>query len=233
MTDQSAQDYIRRIGLSLIPDHQKNLADDNPFRVPFQFFLVEDKSTDLIAYPNGVIIVPSGVFDHLENEAQLAFLLSDAITGILERGIWRLLASDRALKGGLAVAIIAADLTLPLAAVPLEGLSATMTESTVEDLTSQAERVGMERMLEAGYDVREAPRAWKSIALTQPPLLLKQYPEEANRADLDAGLATHRALLMAELRENFAGVDYSALKKDSDEFHAVAQRLAGAGKKRK
>jgi hypothetical protein len=170
----------------------------------------------------------------LENEAQLAFLLSDAITQVLERDVWRLLQTDKLARSGLGLLTVAADLTLPLAAIPLEGISSAMTQSTAEDLVEQAERVGMEGMLEAGYDVREAPRTWKAFALKEPPLnpLVKDYPEQANRADEDNELALRRGQLMTQLRENYAGVDYSALKKDSDEFHAIAEQMLGAAKKK-
>lgn len=35
-----------------------------------------------------------------------------------------------------------------------------------------------------------------------------------------------------QLRENYLGVDYSALKKDSDEFHAIAGQALGTAKKK-
>lgn len=168
--DQAAQAYIQKIGHSLIPAQQRSLADDNPSKVPFNFYMVAGKSTDLLAYPNGVIIVPSAVLNLLENEAQLAFLLSDAIAQVLERDVWRLQQNDKLARSGLGMLTVAAAFTLPLAAIPLEGLSSAMTQSSAEELTEQAERVGMQDMLDAGYDVREAPRTWKAFALKQPPL---------------------------------------------------------------
>ena len=45
------------------------------------------------------------------------------------------------------------------------------------------------------------------------------------------GLMSRSAQLM-QLRENYAGVDYPALKKDSDEFHAIAEQVLAAAKKK-
>jgi hypothetical protein len=231
--DQAAQNYIQRVGQSLIPAHQRNLADDNPLKVPFRFYLVADNSTDLTAYPNGVIVVPSAVLNLVENEAQLAFLLSDAITQVLERDVWRLQQSDKLGRTGLRLLTVA-DGVMPVFAVPVTGLFLASKENTAEDLVEQADRVGMERMLEAGYDVREAPRTWKALALKQPPLnpLANEGPDQANRDDEDNEWALRRGQLMTQLRENYPGVDYSALKKDSDEFHAIAERVPGAAKKK-
>jgi hypothetical protein len=38
-------------------------------------------------------------------------------------------------------------------------------------------------------------------------------------------LVTRRSYLMAELRNNYSGVDYSNLKKDSEQFHHVAETV--------
>ncbi len=239
--DQDAQKYVQRIGQSLIPAHQRNLADDNSFKIPFQFYLVADKSTDLLAYPNGVVVVPSGVFSLLEDEAQLAFLLSDAIAQVLERDVWRVLQGDTPARTGLGRAVAVADVAFPLpggsltrVSIAVTQLSLAVTQGSAEGLGGQAEWVGMEEMLDAGYDVREAPRTWKAFALKKPPLnsLVKSYPEETNRADEDNQLAVQRSLLMTQLRENYADVDYSALKKDSNEFHDIALQVISTGKKK-
>jgi len=51
--------------------------------------LVDDKSFNASAYPNGVVVVHSGLFDVLENEAQLAFVLSHEMTHSIEKHVWR------------------------------------------------------------------------------------------------------------------------------------------------
>ncbi len=87
--NREAQEYITRLGNSLIPAHQKNLPDGDPLKIPFRFFLVEDKSFNAVTYPNGVVVVHSGVFDVLENEAQLAFVLSHEISHAVEKHAWQ------------------------------------------------------------------------------------------------------------------------------------------------
>jgi predicted Zn-dependent protease len=76
---KEAQDYVQRIGESLIPAHQKELAVGDPLKIPFRFYLIQDRSPNASAYPNGVVIVHSGLFNTLENESQIAFVLSHEI----------------------------------------------------------------------------------------------------------------------------------------------------------
>ena len=95
-------------------------------------------------------------------------------------------------------------------------------------LENQADREGMERMLQAGYDPREAPRAWKAVA--------KKYGDRRTNLfwDNHDNNATRRSYLMAELKNNYSEADFSSLKKDSDDFHRTAEQIRSSspGKKK-
>jgi hypothetical protein len=218
--DKQAQEYINRVGASIIPSHQRDLVNGNPLKVPFTFYLVDDKSFNASAYPNGVVVVHSGLFDVLENEAQLAFVLSHEMTHSVEKHVWREHEYHKkalmALKIGGAIG----------AAYGGRGVAdlANMVEAGIRNgyarsLENQADREGMERMLEAGYDPREAPRAWKAVA--------KKYGDRRTNLfwDNHDNNATRRSYLMAELKNNYSETDFSSLKKDSDEFHHIADGL--------
>jgi predicted Zn-dependent protease len=94
-------------------------------------------------------------------------------------------------------------------------------------LENQADRVGMESMLASGYDIREAPRAWKAVS--------KKYGDRATNLfwDNHDNNTTRRSYLMSELRNNYAEVDYTQLKKDSTEFHQVAAAIQDASHSKK
>lgn len=47
--DQQSQDYVSRIGESIIPAHQKELPDGSPLKIPFRFYLVQDKAFNACA----------------------------------------------------------------------------------------------------------------------------------------------------------------------------------------
>ncbi|MFB3915242.1 MAG: M48 family metallopeptidase [Terriglobales bacterium] len=226
---KEALEYITKLGESLIPPHQKELLDGNPLKIPFKFYLVENKAFNAAAYPNGVVIVHSGVFDVCENEAQFAFVLAHEITHALEKHIWQQHEyHKRALMalriGGAVGAGFGGRGVADLANM----IEAGIRNGYARSLENQADRVGMEWMLASGYDIREAPRAWKAVA--------KRYGDRSTNLfwDNHDNNTTRRSYLMAELRNNYSDLDYSQLKKDSDEFHRIAEavRDASQGKRK-
>ena len=222
--DHEAQDYISRLGNSLIPAHQKDLSDGDPLKIPFKFFLVDKKSFNAASYPNGVVIVHSGVFDVLENEAQLAFVLSHEISHAVEKHVWlryQYYWNERiALRAGGAFIPYGGSFVADL-------LAAGIRSQYSRSLENQADRVGLEWMLAAGYDIREAPQSWKAVS--------RQKADSATNPFWCShdNNTIRRSYLMSELRNNYADVDYSNLKKDTDEFHRVANlvKLAEGDKK--
>lgn len=227
--NKEAQDYIEKLGNSLIPAHQKELPDGSVLKIPFKFYLIEDKSFNASAYPNGVVVVHTGVFSVSENEAQLAFVLCHEISHSIEKHVWR---EQEYHKGAFTALRIGG-----LIASHYVGSSIIDTTHLIESgfrngysrsLENQADRVGMEWMLNAGYDIREAPQAWKAVS--------KKYGDEATNIfwDNHDNNTTRRSYLMAEIRNNYPDLDYSKLKKDSDDFHRIAAIVnEGTQKKKK
>jgi hypothetical protein len=219
-----AQDYISRLGNSLIPAHQKDLPDGDPLKIPFKFFLVDKKNFNAASYPNGVVIVHSGVFDVLENEAQLAFVLSHEISHAVEKHIWFL----HQYHWNELLALRAGGAFIPYGGSFVADLLASGIRSQYSrSLENQADRVGLEWMLAAGYDIREAPQSWKAVSRQKGDSVANPFWGSHDNN------TTRRSYLMSELRNNYAGVDYSNLKKDTDEFHQVADLVGAAesGKK--
>jgi hypothetical protein len=225
---KGAQEYISKLGESLVPAHQKELAAGDPLKIPFQFYLVEDKSFNAFAYPNGVVIVHSGVFDVCENEAQLAFILSHEITHSIEKHVWQ---EHEYHKKALTALRIGGAIGAGFGGQSIANLT-NMIEAGIRNgyarsLENQADRVGIEWMLASGYDIREAPRAWKAVS--------KKYGDRATNLfwDNHDNNTTRRSYLMAELRNNYSDIDYSQLTKDSDDFHRIGEVVKEAVQGRK
>ena len=213
---KEAQEYIARIGESLIPAHQKELPSDDPLKIPFRFFLVKAKSFNAVAYPNGVVLVHSGVFDILQNEAQLAFVLAHEISHAVEKHAWE----ARHYHQKELMALRAGGAFLPFAGPLATGLAADAIKNQyVRSLENQADRVGLEWMLAAGYDIREAPASWKALSIKKGDGPINPFWSSHDNK------TTRRSYLMAELRNNYSDIDFSALKTDSEEFHHVAQTV--------
>ena len=214
--DHEAQDYISRLGNSLVPAHQKELPDGDPLKIPFKFYLVDKKSFNAASYPNGIVIVHSGVFDVLENEAQLAFVLSHEISHAVEKHVWL----QHQYHWNELIALRAGGAFIPYGGSFVADLLASgIRNQYSRSLENQADRVGLEWMLGAGYDIREAPQSWKAVS--------RQKGDSATNpfwCSHDNNM-TRRSYLMSELRSNYADVDYSNLKKDTAEFHQVADAV--------
>jgi peptidase M48-like protein/uncharacterized protein DUF5666 len=222
--DHQAQDYISRLGNSLVPAHQKDLPDGDPLKIPFKFFLVDKKSFNAASYPNGVVVVHSGVFDVLENEAQLAFVLSHEISHAIEKHVW----FQHQYRWNELITLRAGGAFIPYGgSFVADLLAAGIRSQYSRSLENQADRVGLEWMLSAGYDIREAPQSWKAVSRQKGDSAANPFwcSHDNN--------TTRRSYLMSELRNNYAEVDYSNLKKDTDEFHQVANLVkeAESGKK--
>jgi hypothetical protein len=221
LADRDTQEYVSDLGKRLIPQHQKDLPVGSPLKIPFRFYVVSNKVPDLNSFESGTIIVNSGLFDVLENEAQLAFLLEQEVAQIVEKQGWR----DReyhkrqitALEvGGLAGLAVPG---LPFALMPA-AKSVLNGDDYARSLQNQAERVGLEWTLDSGFDIREAPKAWKALSL-------KGIPSENV---LWTMYEARRSYAVAELKIHYSSLDYSNLKKDSDDFHRITQKVQVAEK---
>ena len=95
-------------------------------------------------------------------------------------------------------------------------------------LENQSDRIGLEYMVDAGYDPREAPAVWKAMARK-----LGDAPTDFFWSNHD-NHSTRRSYLMGELKNNYAQLDYSKFRAGESEFAAMAARvrLATSGKKR-
>src|SRR5688572_15656572 len=83
-------------------------------------------------------------------------------------------------------------------------------------LENQADRIGMEYMVAAGYDPREAPRVWKMVA--------KKYGDAPTNFfwSRHENHANRRSFLMVEIRNNYSQLDLNSMKKgDESEYERI------------
>lgn len=87
--DKEVQKYVRDLGMSLVPAIQRNLPPGDPNKIPFQFFVVQQKAPNASALANGTVVVHSGILTLLENEAQLASVLGHEIAHATQEHTYR------------------------------------------------------------------------------------------------------------------------------------------------
>jgi Peptidase family M48 len=189
---QDIQDYVSKVGNSLVPAYQRALPDAELTRIPFQFYVVERKEAFTVALPVGAVIVSSAMFDVLENEAQLASLLGREIAHVVQKHHMRQAEESTQKRFALALGKLGSF-------------------SRLNEV--QADRLSLEYMLLAGYDVREAPRAWKLIA--------GKHPER------DYAVTRQSSLIVA-LQDTYSQPDPKGTRKNEEEFRQAAARLREA-----
>lgn len=226
LPSDAAQKYVGALGERLIPAHQKSLPAGNPNKVPFSFHLVQGRAANAFALPNGTIVIFAPMFEILENEAQLATVIGHEIAHSVQEHSWRQMQYHKkklfAMRLGSAIAAGFGAYSVSDVVDMVEGA---IRNGYSRSLENQADRLGLEYMLSAGYDPREAPRVWK--------LMAKKYGDQPTNFFWSShdNHTTRRSYLMAELRNNYASMKFDQSQRDG-EFQRMAEAVRAASKAR-
>ena len=158
--DKTVQTYVSDLGTSLLPAGAAGTSKPLEFR----FFVVEDSSINAAALPDGTVLVNSALLGVVENEAQLAFVLSHEISHTLQVHYWREVHETRPqritlLIAGLAASYFIGDLGTFMAELGM----ISVINGHQRELENQADRLGLQNVIEHGYDPRPAPGFMKII----------------------------------------------------------------------
>ncbi len=159
----------------------------------------------IVAMPDGLILVPDSLLDHLQTKAQLASLLSYAITSILQKQAylaWPTITSPRAKRTYMLV-----DNNNPF--IYMFGYWQ----------NTQMLKIGVRGTQLAGYDIREAPFAW-AAAQGKPistPVIDSKYP--------DKEIPWYATYAFNYISQYYKDVDYSKLKRGEKEYQQFLQEL--------
>jgi beta-barrel assembly-enhancing protease len=166
--NNAVQEYVGAVGRKLVPKYLSGLAPVHPDFIDFAFYVVDEPSLGIFSYPNGTVVVPSGLLKIMENEAQLAAVLAHEIAHITNKhGVQQLRqnASWEAIQTFGATNTASATEPMPI-----------MVSSTIGELSvavfmqiqeTQADRIGLNYAVQAGYDPREAATVWKKLTEVQ------------------------------------------------------------------
>jgi predicted Zn-dependent protease len=95
-------------------------------------------------------------------------------------------------------------------------------------LENQSDRIGLQYMVAAGYDPKQAPAVWKLMAQTNGVQATNFFWSSHDNAP------TRRSYLMNEIKNNYRDVDYSQLRANAEEYSRIkAAVVAANGKKKK
>ncbi len=154
LAERSVQEYVSRLGDSLIPAGAKGTRRP----IEFRFLVVEDPEINAASLPDGTLLINTGLLGALENEAQLAFVLSHEMAHVLQVHYRREVEETRGSRIGLTIAGVAAGAFIGNAGVFMAQIGiASVVNGHQRDLENQADRLGLQNVIEHGYDPREAP----------------------------------------------------------------------------
>ena len=174
--DQPLQQRVHRIGMALVPAYQRAMADDDPSKIHFRFFAVDDnKLQGAVCLLDGAVLVSKQTVDRLKSDGELAAVIADGLGCNLQRQTARTVA---AMRKELSIDI-AVDVAL--AFVPGGGFVFNSGSASQEIAVMQEERlrIALELMDDAGYDPWLAPEAWRLVAPKKLPADLASltYPD--------------------------------------------------------
>jgi predicted Zn-dependent protease len=186
--DAEMQARIEKIGNSLVPAYQRALPDSDPAKIDFRYQLIDTKLfREALTLPDGIILVPHQVVERLQNDAQLAAVVAEAMACALERQEYR--AED---KQKTAVAVTLAGAFVPYAGPSIAGTGESYRLKILMTEMEQRGRVSLTLLHDAGYDIDQAPIAWWLLAPgKQQPLSEIEMPDRAGYLYRILGEAWH------------------------------------------
>lgn len=167
--DGKAEAYLERVGAELVADSPP------PERVVYKFRLLRDPMMNAFALPNGSIYVNTGLAAAVENEAELASVLSHEITHVVNRHSYL---QNRSIRKkvvtieiiGLAAAIGGSATGRAIYAISASAgaeVSEVLIVSSIygysRELESEADATGYARLIHADYDGAAMARSFEIL----------------------------------------------------------------------
>src|SRR5213079_2760160 len=177
--DPLLDEYLGKIGDRLLPDEVRAAGGPG-----LTFGVMSDPTLNAFAMPNGRIYVHSGLLSRLDNEAQLAMILGHEMTHVTGRHALRFTrdatnkqilftvlavatsivvaaaSGSRAKSGDYVGAAVLSQTANAILGLGLQLAAIAAINGYGRDLEREADLEGMERLVRAGYDPKEAPKVF-------------------------------------------------------------------------
>jgi predicted Zn-dependent protease len=216
LAEKSVREYVSHLGDSLLPEG----AEGTSRPIEFRFFVVEDPEINAASLPDGTLLINTGLLGAIQNESQLAFVMSHEIAHVLQTHYKREVEETRGQRVGLTIAGIAAgafigDLGIFMANIGI----ASVVNGHQRELENQADRLGLENVIEHGYDPREAPNFSR--------LIINRYGDRSTSklwSNHDSSLI-RGSFLTIQLQRAYPGENWEGTKKNTKAFEQMKEDL--------
>jgi predicted Zn-dependent protease len=180
--DPLLEEYLGKVGDRLLPDEVRAAGGPG-----FRFGVMSDPTLNAFAMPNGRIYVHSGLLSRLDNEAQLAMILGHEMTHVTSRHALRftrdatnkqilftvlavaasigvaVASGSRAQSGDYVGAAVLSQTANAILGIGLQLAAIAAINGYGRDLEREADGGGMEKLVRAGYDPKEAPKVFQLL----------------------------------------------------------------------
>jgi predicted Zn-dependent protease len=174
--DASVQSYVAGVG-EKVSSH----ADDTAKEITYSFKVIKDDATvNAFALPGGYIYVYSGLLLEADNEAELAAVLAHETAHVSERHAAERVATAYGIERVAAV-VTGEDPSMASEIVTgFLGQGALLTYGREQE--SEADAVGLDLQIEAGYDPRAFVTFFRKLGSgSRVPTLLSSHPHPEDR----------------------------------------------------
>lgn len=213
---RSVQEYVTTLGNSLLPVGNRGTSK----ALEFRFFVVEDSSINAASLPDGTLLINTALLGAIQNESQLAFVLSHEIAHVLQVHYWREVHETRGQRVGLIIAGVAAGAFIGDVGLFMAGMGiASVVNGHQRELENQADRLGLQNVIEHGYDAREAPKFCTMI--------IERYGSRTTSkiwSNHDSSLL-RGSFLTVQLMRQYPESQFEQMKKDSPAFRAMREAM--------
>jgi predicted Zn-dependent protease len=215
--DPEINDYLNWLGARLTQTRAAARQD-------FEFFGMRDHTINAFALPGGFVGVNTGLITAAETESELASVMAHEIAHVSQRHIARMFGQQQQMQMPVMAAMAAAillgrarpDLAIGAAAAAQAGaIQASLGYS--RDFEREADRIGMQTLEEAGFDVRAMSTFFEKM---------QRGSRVADDGSVPGYLRTHPVTTerIADVQNKAAGAPYRQFR-DSQEFHFVRAKL--------
>jgi hypothetical protein len=213
---RGVQEYVTTLGNSLLPAGNQGTSK----ALEFRFFVVEDSSINAASLPDGTLLINTALLGAIQNESQLAFVLSHEIAHVLQVHYWREVHETRGQRVGLIIAGVAAGAFIGDVGLFMAGLGiASVVNGHQRELENQADRLGLQNVIEHGYDPREAPKFCKMV--------IERYGDRSTSkvwSNHDSSLL-RGSFLTVQLMRQYPESQFEKMKRDSSAFRAMREAM--------
>ena len=215
-SEKTVQEYVSHLGDSLLPAGAAGTSK----ALEFRFFVIEDSSINAAALPDGTVLVNTALLGAVENEAQLAFVLSHEIAHTLQIHYWREVHETRPQRIGLLIAGIAAGAFIGDLGVFMAELGMiSVINGHQRELENQADRLGLQNIIEHGYDPRPAPGFMR--------LIVERYGARSTSKlwSNHESAVLRGSFLTVQLMKQYPDHHFDGKRVNSNEFDAMRETL--------